>query len=206
MRLGLALAAGGLIALFHALAAPQCLQRLEGVSEEATRLWLSHVREARPIYRHGTQVTALMLSLPIAGLIGYGLLASARAPYARPDAENAGVALPPLAALVLLFWQTRTGPAAQMMSIPGAVAVAFILAPLANSRIRWLRIPGTVLVVLVGLGALVPFIYTYVPDKPQTAAKKGSALPTANACSPRWRRSRASRAGSSSASSTSARG
>ena len=83
--------------------------------------------------------------------------------------------------------------------------MAFILAPLAfNSRIRWLRIPGTVLVVLVGLGALVRS--TYVPDKPQTAAKR-SALPTANAPrSPRWRRSRASRAGSSSASSTSARG
>ena len=176
--------------------------------EEATRLWLSHVREARPIYRHGTQVIALMLSLPIAGLIGYSLLAW-RARF-TPDLmrRTLAVALPPLAALVLLFWQTRTGPAAQMMSLPGAVAVAFILAPLAfNSRFRWLRIPGTVIVVLVGLGALVPFIYTYVPDKPETAPRKRSASPTANARRwPRWRRSRASRAESCSASSTSARG
>ena len=176
-RLGLALAAGAVIAIFHALASPQCLQRLEGVSEEATRLWLSHVREARPIYAHGTQVMALMLSLPVAGLIGYGLLAwRART---TPDLmrRTLGVALPPLAALILLFWQTRTGPAAQMMSLPGAVAVAFILAPLVfNHRIRWLRIPGTVLVVLAGLGALVPFIYTYIPDKPQTAAKKAVGI------------------------------
>ena len=176
-RLGLALAAGAVIAIFHALASPQCLQRLEGVSEEATRLWLSHVREARPIYAHGTQVMALMLSLPVAGLIGYSLLAwRART---TPDLmrRTLGVALPPLAALILLFWQTRTGPAAQMMSLPGAVAVAFILAPLVfNHRIRWLRIPGTVLVVLAGLGALVPFIYTYIPDKPQTAAKKAVGI------------------------------
>jgi hypothetical protein len=176
-RLGLALAAGAIIAIFHALAAPQCLQRLEGVSEEATRLWLSHVREARPIYRHGTQVMALMLSLPIAGLIGYGLL-TWRARL-TPDLmrRTLAVALPPLAALVLLFWQTRTGPAAQMMSIPGAVAVAFILAPwFFNHRIRWLRIPGTVLTVLVGLGALVPFIYTYVPEKPQSSVKKAVSV------------------------------
>jgi hypothetical protein len=83
------------------------------------------------------------------------------------------VVVPGLTALILLFWQTRTGPAAQMMAIPGAVAVAFILAPLAfNSKWALLRIPATVVVVLIGLGALVPFVTGYIPNKPKTAAQK----------------------------------
>ncbi|MCY7340098.1 MAG: AcrB/AcrD/AcrF family protein, partial [Sphingomonas bacterium] len=158
---------------FHALASPQCLVRLEGVSPEATRLWLSHVREARPIYRHGGQVVALMLALPLAGLLGYALLAW----RARSDPDRLrrtlGVALPAVTALVLLFWQTRTGPAAQMMSLPGAAAVAFILAPLAfHSNSALVRVPGTVLAVLVGLGAIVPLVAGQWPDKPKTAAQK----------------------------------
>ena len=111
VRLGLAVAAGAALIAFHAFASPHCLQRLEGVSPEATELWLSHVREARPIYRHGAQVVALMLALPLAGLIGWALLAW----RAREDDDRLrrtlGVALPAVTALALLFWQTRTGPA-----------------------------------------------------------------------------------------------
>jgi hypothetical protein len=173
MRLALAAGAGVVVAAFHALASPQCLTRLEGVSPEATALWLSHVREARPIYRHGAETVALMLSLPIAALLGYGLVAW----RGREDRDLlrriAMVVVPGLTALILLFWQTRTGPAAQMMAIPGAVAVAFILAPLAfNSKWALLRIPATVVVVLIGLGALVPFVTGYIPGKPKTAAQK----------------------------------
>jgi len=173
LRLALAMGAGLVIIAFHALASPQCLVRLEGVSPEATELWLSHVREARPIYRHGAEIMALTLSLPIAGLLGYGLIAW----RGRRDGDvlrrTVAVAVPGFVALVLLFWQTRTGPAAQMMAVPGAVAVAFILAPLAfNSRFALLRIPGTVLAVLLGFGALVPLITGQIPNKPQTAAQK----------------------------------
>jgi len=110
VRLALAVGAGLLVLAFHALASPHCLTRLEGVSPEATRLWLSHVREARPIYRHSAEVVALTVSLPIAGVIGYGLLAW----RARGDRELLrriiAVAVPAATALVLLMWQTRTGP------------------------------------------------------------------------------------------------
>ncbi len=40
VRLALAVAAGAMLAGFHALAWPHCLPRLEGVSPEATELWL----------------------------------------------------------------------------------------------------------------------------------------------------------------------
>ena len=173
VRLALAAAAGALVVAFHALASPQCLVRLEGVSPEATELWLSHVREARPIYRHGANTVGLILSLPIAGLIGYGLLAW----RGRGDAERLrriiAVALPASVALILLFWQTRTGPAAQMMAVPGAVAIAFILAPMAfNSKHALVRVPGTLLAVLVGLGALAPLIIGELPGKTKTAMQK----------------------------------
>src|SRR4249919_1807446 len=70
-RLALAAVAGVALAAFHALMWPHCLQRLEGVTPEVDRLWLSHVREARPIYTHGAQVAALVLALPITGTIGW---------------------------------------------------------------------------------------------------------------------------------------
>ncbi len=173
LRLALAAGAGLIVLAFHAIASPQCLARLEGVSPEATELWLSHVREARPVYRHGANTVALMLSLPIAGLLGYSLLAW----RARGDHELLrrilAVAFPGAIALLLLFWQTRTGPAAQMMALPGAVAIAFILAPLAfNARSALIRVPGTVLAVLVGVGALVPLIVGELPAKAKTSSQK----------------------------------
>jgi len=173
MRLAIAAGAGLVVLAFHALASPQCLTRLEGVSPEATELWLSHVREARPVYRHGANTVALMLSLPVAALLGYGVIAW----RARRDPDLLrrilAVALPGTAALLLLFWQTRTGPAAQMMALPGAVAVAFVLAPLAfNARIKWIRIPATLLAVLVGLGGLVPLVVGQLPGKPQTPSQQ----------------------------------
>ena len=173
VRLALAAGAGIVVLAFHALAAPHCLTRLEGVSPEATELWLSHVREARPIYRHPVEAMTRILALPTAGLLGFGLLAW----RARRDTELLrrifAVAIPAVTALALLFWQTRTGPAAQMMAVPGAVAVAFILAPLAYaSRSALVAIPGAVLAVLVGLGALAPLIADELPRKPKTAAQK----------------------------------
>ena len=76
-------------------------------------------------------------------------------------------------ALLVLALLTALPAAAQMMSLPGAVAVAFILAPLAfHSNSALVRVPGTVLAVLVGLGAIVPLVAGQWPDKPKTAAQK----------------------------------
>ena len=55
--------AGAIVAGFHALTWPHCLQRLEGVSPEVERLWLSHVKEARPVYRHGWRIATLIVAL-----------------------------------------------------------------------------------------------------------------------------------------------
>ena len=41
---------------------------------EATELWLDHVREARPFYRHGWRIGTIALALPVTALIGWVLL------------------------------------------------------------------------------------------------------------------------------------
>ena len=75
-----------------------------------------------------------------------------------------GAMLPAVTALALLFWQTRTGPAAQMLAIPGAVALVWLLAPRAfASNNTLVRVVGTTLVVLAGLGAAVPLVLDNIP-------------------------------------------
>jgi hypothetical protein len=168
-RLLLALVAGAVIAAFHALMWPHCLQRLEGVSPEVERLWLSHVREARPVYRHGWRIASLILALPITGAIGWAMLAWLR----RRDRDGLrrvlGAAAPGIAATLLLFWQTRTGPAAQMMATVGAAALVWHLVPWVwNAKYSWMRITGTLAVVVVGGGAILPFTLNFIPEPKPT--------------------------------------
>jgi hypothetical protein len=176
-RLAGAAAAGLILAGFHALAWPHCLSRLEGISPEVYQLWLKNVREARPVYRHGWRIATLILTLPVTGLIGWTLLAwTARQERDRLIRVIAAM-LPCLAATGLLFWQTRTGPAAQLTAIPGAVALAVVLTPiLANSRVMLVRTLGTAAAVLLALGALVPLALDYVvPDKPKPQSRNVNA-------------------------------
>ena len=185
-RLLLALAAGIVIAGFHAAMWPHCIQRLEGVSPEVERLWLSHVREARPIYRHGWRIATLVLALPVTAAIGWGLLAWRR----RRDRELLrrilGAAAPGIAATLLLLWQTRTGPAAQMMSAVGAAALVWILVPFAwNARNGAVRVVGTMAAVVVGVGAVLPFILNFIPEPRRTPYE--AAIGRANyLCNSMW--------------------
>src|SRR3954454_10161496 len=156
-RLGMALVAGVTVAAFHALTWPHCLQRLEGVSPEVERLWLSHVREARPIYRHGWRIASLVLAIPVTGAIGWGVLTWWRRQDRDLVRRVLGAAAPGLAATLLLFWQTRPGPAAQMMATVGAAALVWSLVPLVwNAKSSAIRIVGTMAAVVIGAGAAVP--------------------------------------------------
>lgn len=168
-RLALAAAAGAILAAFHALTWPHCLQRLEGVSPEVERLWLSHVREARPIYSHGWRIALVTAALPVSGAIGWMLLAWARRSDRALLRRILSVAVPAIAASLLLLWQTRTAPAAQLMAVVGAAALCWVVAPLLwRTRFPLVRVLGVVVVVVVGLGAAVPLAMTYIPDKPKS--------------------------------------
>ena len=185
-RLALAIGAGLIVAAFHALMWPHCLHRLEGVSPEVERLWLSHVREARPVYRHGWETATLILALPVSGLLGWLLLIWRR----RQDRDwlrrTLAAAAPGFAATALLFWQTRTGPAAQMLAIAGAVALVWILVPYVwSSKYAAVRTLGVSAVVLISLGAAVPLVMDYIPDKKNTPGE--AAVDKANRlCNSLW--------------------
>ena len=185
-RLALAAAAGVAVGGFHALMWPHCLQRLEGVSPEVDRLWLSHVKEARPFYRHGWRIASLIIGPPITGLIGWIVLTWVQ----RRDPELLrrvlGAALPGFAATALLFWQTRTGPAAQMMATIGCTVLVAILLPLAwNSKWSAMRVVGSALIVLVGIGAAVPFSFNLIPEAKATPEDRAIGKAN-NLCGTLW--------------------
>ena len=80
-----------------------------------------------------------------------------------------GAALPGFAATLLLFWQTRTGPAAQMMAVVGGAAIVWILLPTFwNSRSSVGRVLGAAAVFLIGAGAATPAVLNFIPEPKPT--------------------------------------
>ncbi len=73
----------------------------------------------------------------------------------------------------LLLWQVRAGAAAQMLAVPGAVALGWIVMPwcLAHKSVL-VRVFGTVAAFMITSGAFVGFIVKYaVPDKPSSSTR-----------------------------------
>lgn len=172
VRLVLAAVAGALLAGAFVLAWPDCVGRLEQSSPELERLWLSKVREALPIYRHPTSMVAVMVSLPIIGLIGYCVMLwrSRRDPDILIPWAGAGALA--LLSAALLLWQTRAVPAAQLLSLPGVAALGWLLIPWFQSKTNAvLRIVGTVavFVLISGLGTLYA---TWLVPQEKTKGRK----------------------------------
>jgi hypothetical protein len=182
VRLGAAALGGLLLAAFFALAWPDCLSRLEGVSDEANRLWLSNVREARPIYLHGWRTATSILALPAFGLIGYALMLW----RTRGDMPRfipwAAAAAPALLAVLLLLWQSRASPAAQLLAVPGASALAWAaIVAIRGSRLMLVRVFGSVAAFLLISGLLVQQAVELVP---QPKGKSSPAVGRANGSCP----------------------
>ena len=145
-----------LLAGLYAFAFPQCLQRLEGVSPELDRLWLSRVREAKPIWESDAKAIFGALSLPLIGLLGaaYGVWES-RSDRVRLRAWG-GLAAMLLAGLGLLNWQLRAISATQLLAVPGAALLVWrILPAIVSSRLFLVRTLGAAaaLLLLTGLGS-----------------------------------------------------
>ena len=172
-RLMAAAAVGVVLVAFHALAWPRCLSRLEGMTPDEERLWLRYVREARPLWKHGAEIAWLVISVPLAALLGWSLLL--RRVWDVPDQRRRVLAAiaPGLAAIALLAWQTRVGPASEALAIPGAVAVIALLFPqFFRHKNSVVMVIGSFVAVLVGLGAAIPLVFNALPIFP---AKKVSA-------------------------------
>ena len=168
LRLGAAALGGAVLAGGFALAWPQCLGRLEQVSPELVQLWLGNVREARPIYLHGYKVAVSVSALPVAGLIGYAIMVwRSRRDLAQLIPWGAAAALALLGA-GLLLWQSRAGPAAQLLAVPGATALGWLLVPwLRSSRFIPVQVFGVVIAFLLISGILAQQALRLVPQKAQ---------------------------------------
>jgi hypothetical protein len=167
-RLLFGAAAGIALAAIYALSWPHCLGRLEGSTPELEEMWLSRVREAQPIYKHSWLVMAAVLSLPLAGIIGYGLMLRRNRRDAAAMIRWAALFFPALIAAALLLWQTRAGPAAQLLAIPGAAALAWWLIMKVQERPQMLvRVLGSVLAFYVVSGFAVQNAVQLIPEKPR---------------------------------------
>lgn len=167
-RLALAVAAGGLIVAGFVLLFPQCLGRPEQVSDELYANWLSNVREAKPIYRHPLRTGFPLAALPVMGLIGAGI-ATWRARRTPALTGWACVTLFAAFAMAMLLWQVRSGPAAQVMAIPGVTALGWIILPwLLGHKSILVRVLGTASVFLVISGLFAGLALKWFPiDRPK---------------------------------------
>jgi hypothetical protein len=168
VRLVLAVAAGGIIVAGFALLFPQCLGRPEQVSDELYANWLGNVREAKPIYRHPLRVGFPLVALPVMGLIGAGI-ATWRARRTPAALGWACVGLFSVFALLMLLWQVRAGPAAQVMAIPGVTALGWIILPwLLGHKSVLVRVLGTVTVFVIISGSFAGLALKWFPiDRPK---------------------------------------
>jgi hypothetical protein len=123
------------------------------------------VKEARPVYLHGWRIATLICALPVTGAIGWGLLIWWRWSDRDVRRRVIGAAIPGLVGSLLLLWQTRTGPASQMMAVVGCAALIWILLPRSwNSRSSAVRVFGAALIFIVGAGAAVPAVIDFIPE------------------------------------------
>ena len=163
--------AGAGLAAAYVIAWPGCLGRLEGSSPELEQMWLNRVREAMPIYRHGWKTTINSLTLPVMGLVGYGAMIWRT--RKQGDEWTYWTALTILAVLpcLLLLWQTRASGAAQMMAVPGATALAWLVTTwlLAKTNIV-VRVAGILLAFAIFSGTIGQYLASLIPDKKPSAA------------------------------------
>ncbi len=189
LRLGAAGIGGAAIALAFVWQFPDCLGRPEQASPLLERLWLSKVREAMPVYEHPLRTWLVMVSLPIVGLIGYAVMLWR---HRRDEAllmRWAALALLAFASAALLLWQTRAAPPAQLLAVPGATALGWLIIPWFQRKTNMLvRIVGTVSAFVLVSGLATLYATQVVPEAPhkgeRAANNANGRCPTMSALRP----------------------
>ena len=172
-RLGLAGAVGAVVAVFFVAVWPQCLGRPEQVSPELAQMWLNNVREAKPIFEHPFRMAFPIAVLPLVGLVG-ALLATWRARGSDRFAAWTPVALFSLFACMMMLWQVRSGGAAQLLGVPGAVAIAWALLRWCVARNNIILLAVGAIAVFLGIsGVFASLAIKYLPiDRPSAYVQK----------------------------------
>jgi hypothetical protein len=160
--------AGAVIIGFFASLYPQCISRPEGISDQAYNLWFKNVTEVHALYQQGLNDFVTGMALPLSGLIG----ALSMLVLHRRTASMwmwISIAILSITSVSLLFWQSRAGPAAELLAIPGAVALAWIvMSQLRASGSILLRTFGVVAAFLFFSGLGAKLLINYFPPAPAT--------------------------------------
>jgi len=178
------LAAGIIVGVIIGAAAftlwPQCFTGAYQISPELQRLWLVNIREAKSILDQPTAKAIPMLALPIGGAIA-ALIASY---HVRRDTERlwawGTVALMTLFALVLMLWQIRATPAAQLLAIPALAWAGYALI----ERVFTARGPRRIIAIaaisalsfIIWAHDLYPIVQRWMPQASNKAASAQPAI------------------------------
>jgi hypothetical protein len=193
-RLVLLAIAGGVLAGGFALSWPQCLSRPDGASPELYKLWLSHVKEARPLYRQSTITIVAVGYAAFIGMVGafYGMR------FGRDREQTpawAVILLMMAAAGIGLLWQTRTGAVTQLLAIIGGTAIMAAVVPqLRASNSVLIRVVGVVgaLILISGIGFQhITSWATAEPDTAENPVRAGANTGTRPATDPKKEASKA---------------
>jgi hypothetical protein len=173
VKLGSAIAAAAVLAGGFSWAWPQCLSRLEGISPELYELWFSHIREVKPITQQNFETQMAIGFSALIGPLG-ALFALIRARGAPNFGAWFAVFLLCLCASAMIFWQSRAGPAVQMLSVMGATALGYHFLPkLRASGNILVRVFGTVAAFALISGLAVQLALILKPaEKPKAGAFK----------------------------------
>jgi len=175
-RFAAAAVAGLLILAGFAIVWPDCLGRPERISPELDQLWFRYINEAKPMWSHGYKRYVPVMALAVIGTIG-----SLAALWANRKDERvmawASVAMLSIMSTGLMFWQTRAGPAAQVLAVPGAAWLGF-------QGLRWtlahrtmpVRVFGSFGVFMLVSGLAVSFVTETIPDPPKNSARKAVSV------------------------------
>jgi len=175
-RFFVALAGGALLAIAFALLWPDCLGRPERISPELDQLWFRYIREAKPMWSQGYRVYVPVFAISVIGALGSVIALWRNRSDERVMAWATVTALS-MAATGMLFWQTRAGPAAQLLAVPGATWLGWrCVHPFLKHDFSFGRLFIAALGLLVVTGQGAAFALNLIPRSPETAARKHISL------------------------------
>nr|WP_221240375.1 AcrB/AcrD/AcrF family protein [Sphingobium boeckii] len=173
MRLGAGIVAAAIVGGFFILFWPQCLGRPEGVSPELQAKWLDNIREVKPVYRQEWKMMWAMLALPVIGAIGSLLSLWIHRRDQKRLMAWCGVATLCLVSLGMMFFQSRATAAAQLLAVPGGLALMWIALPWVRGQKNMLaRVLGTPALFLVGSGLFIQLGIQAIPEKAEKPVYK----------------------------------
>jgi hypothetical protein len=147
---GIGVLVGGIILIFW----PHCLSRPEGISPELERLWFSQITEVKPSYKQRLPIALGLMVVPLTGMIG-SMWMLWRSRRGADFIRWLPLILLSVGSFAMLLWQSRAGPASQVLALSGTGALCYhLIPPLRRSESLLVRVFGVVaaFTIFSGLG------------------------------------------------------